>query len=292
MYLGGMEHTTLHLLYSRFWHQFLYDQKLVPTPEPYAARRGQGIVLAADGRKMSKSLGNVINPSDIVAKYGADTLRLYVLFMAPYDEATPWSDERLGGVNRFAHRVWSLVSQLAANTTPSGDPDGELVTHVDRLVHKTNKRVHDDLGGMRFNTAIAALMELLNELGTPAVYKQLLDPRHAELAARTARQLTLMVAPFAPYLAEELWHSLGAGESVHVQPWPPYDEALIRDDVAELAVQVNGKLRGTVVVTVDASEDEVTAAAKANPNVAKHLTGTIVKTIVVPRRLVNFVVKG
>ncbi len=291
MYLGGMEHTTLHLLYSRFCHQFLYDQGLVPTPEPYAARRGQGIVLAADGRKMSKSIGNVINPSDIVAKYGADTMRLYILFMAPYDETTPWSDERLGGVNRFAYRVWTLVQQLAANTTQTGDPDGTFVTEVDRFVHKTLKKVHDDLHDMRFNTAIATMMELLNNLSTPAINTRIIEPRHADLATRTARTFVLMLAPFAPYIAEELWHELGSDDSVHTAAWPSYDPSLIKDDVVELAVQVNGKLRGTILAAVEASETEIVAAAKDNPNVAKFLTGTIAKTIVIPRRLVNFVVK-
>ena len=293
MYLGGMEHTTLHLLYSRFCHQFLYDQGLVPTPEPYAARRGQGIVLAADGRKMSKSIGNVINPSDIVAKYGADSLRLYVLFMAPYDETTPWSDERLGGVNRFVHRVYTLVSALAANQSANASdlPDGTFETNIDRLVHKTLKKVHDDLHEMRFNTAIAAMMELLNGLATPKALDRLIESRHAQLAARTAQTFVLMLAPFAPYLAEELWHTLGRDDSIHTQTWPTYDPELIKDDVAELAVQVNGKLRGTILVAMDASDAEVTAAAKANPNVAKYLDGEIVKTIVVPRRLVGFVVK-
>ena len=295
MYLGGMEHTTLHLLYSRFCHQFLYDQKLVPTPEPYQARRGQGIVLAADGRKMSKSLGNVVNPSDIVAKYGADSLRLYVMFMAPYDETTPWSDERLGGVNRFVFRSWTLIQQLISGAgdqaLTNATPDGTFTTEVDRLMHKTLKKVHDDLGGMRFNTAIAALMELLNELNSPKINAVLLESRHAALASRTAMLYVLMLAPLAPFLAEELWHELGEEGSIHVAAWPEYDPALIKDDVVELAVQVNGKLRGTILAAADADEAEVTAAAKANVNVAKYLEGTIVKTVVVPRRLVNFVVK-
>jgi leucyl-tRNA synthetase len=291
LYLGGMEHTTLHLLYSRFWHQFLYDQGLVPTPEPYAARRGQGIVLAADGRKMSKSLGNVINPSDIVRKYGADTLRLYVLFMAPYDETTPWSDERLGGVNRFIYRVWGLTETLQANNKPSGEPDGTFVTLIDRAVHKTIKQVHDEMGLLKFNTAISSLMSLINVLTSEANTKRLSEPAHAELATRTLRTLVLLLAPFTPYLSEELWQALGNDGSVHVQAFPAYDPALIKDDIVELAVQVNGKLRGTIIAAADATEAEVIAQAKANPNVDKFLIGTMLKTIVVPRRLVNFVMR-
>jgi leucyl-tRNA synthetase len=292
LYLGGMEHTTLHLLYSRFWHQFLYDQKLVPTPEPYAARRGQGIVLAADGRKMSKSLGNVINPNDVIARYGADSFRLYILFMAPYDETTPWSDERLNGVSRFLYRVWNLAEELIANHQPSGTPDGTLATRVDRATHKTLKKVHDDFHELRFNTAVSALMEYINVLTEAKTKAALTDPANADLARRTVESLVLMLAPAAPHIAEELWHELGYEESVHVAGWPKYDPQLIKDDVVTVVVQVNGKVRANLALAVDATEDEVKVAAQADPNVAKHLAGaTIVKTIVVPRKLVNFVVK-
>jgi leucyl-tRNA synthetase len=292
LYLGGMEHTTLHLLYSRFWHQFLYDEGLVPTPEPYAARRGQGIVLAADGRKMSKSLGNVINPNDIIARYGADSFRLYIMFMAPFDETTPWSDERLNGVSRFLYRTWTLAQDLIANDTPTGTPDGTFATLVDRATHKTIKKVHDDFHELRFNTTVSALMEYVNFLTDSKTKAALTDPANADLAQRTVRTLILLLAPATPHISEELWEQAGNDGSVHVAPWPAYDPELIKDDVVTVAVQVNGKLRGQVLVAADATEEEVKEVAKADDNVAKHLHGVqIIKTIVVPRKLVNFVVR-
>ena len=292
LYLGGMEHTTLHLLYSRFWHQFLYDQKLVPLPEPYAARRGQGIVLAADGRKMSKSLGNVINPTDIIARYGADAFRLYIMFMAPYDETTPWSDERLNGVSRFLYRAWGLAQELIANNAPSGEPDGILTTVVDRQTNKTLKKVTDDLGGMRFNTMVSTLMELVNFLNDAKVKSELVKANNADLAQRTARSLILMLAPSVPHIAEQLWHELGEQGSVHIAPWPAYDPQAIKDDVVTVVVQVAGKVRGEIAVAPDTSEAEIINRAATESKAAAYLEGkTILKTIVVPRKLVNFVVK-
>jgi leucyl-tRNA synthetase len=293
LYLGGMEHTTLHLLYSRFWHQFLYDQKLVPTQEPYAARRGQGIVLAADGLKMSKSRGNVINPSDIIARYGADAFRLYIMFMAPYDETTPWSDERLNGVSRFVYRVWVLAHDLMANRTPAAGRQNtaEFATAVDRVTHKTIKKVSRDLEGMHFNTMVAALMEYVNFLNEPGARAKVTDPDYADVAQRTVRALILLLAPAAPHLAEELWHDLGEEGSVHLAAWPKYDPELIKDEVLTIMVQVNGKVRGQIVAPPDAADDELKEAAHSDPNVKKHLHGHhIKKTIVVPRKLVNFVV--
>jgi leucyl-tRNA synthetase len=294
LYLGGMEHTTLHLLYSRFWHQFLYDQKLVPTPEPYAGRRGQGIVLAADGRKMSKSLGNVISPDDVIARYGADAFRLYIMFMAPYDETTPWSDERLNGVSRFVYRVYGLAQELLANRTPAATSaaSGEFTTAVDRATHKTLKKVHDDLESMHFNTMVSTLMEYVNFLNDLQTKQRLLEPANADLASRTVRTLILMLAPAAPHLAEELWHGLAEDGSVHVAPWPAYDPEMLKDDALNIVVQVSGKVRGQFIAPPDATDDELKDAARSDPNVAAHLKGRhIVKTIVVPRKLVNFVVK-
>ncbi len=296
LYLGGMEHTTLHLLYSRFWHQFFYDQGLLPTPEPYAARRGQGIVLAADGRKMSKSIGNVVNPTDIIATYGADTLRLYILFMAPYDETTPWSEERLAGASRFVYKVWNLAQEFIAAhiftrdmKTTRGDA---FETVVDRATHKAIKKIHDDLGGMRFNTAVSALMEYVNFLGEAKTKARLLEPASVALAWRALNTLVQLLAPITPYLSEELWHELGWEGSVHVSGWPEYDPELIKDDFVTIVVQVNGKLRANLVMGTNATEAELAAAAQADPNVAKFLTaGQLIKTIVVPRKLVNFVVK-
>lgn len=273
MYLGGMEHTTLHLLYSRFWHQFFYDQKLVPTPEPYAARRGQGIVLAADGRKMSKSIGNVINPTDVIAKTGADALRLYILFMAPYDESTAWSDEHLSGVSRFLYRVWDLLQKPVEESADN--------LEMDRIMHKTIQKVTEHLDGMRFNTAVSALMECVNSLN-----------KQKALTPTVARQLTLLLAPFAPHMAEEIWAELGEKESVHVSPWPAFDPELVVDDVVEVAIQVNGKLRGTMPAAVGASKEELEEAAKTVESVKKHLHDKeVIKTIIIPDKMVSFVVR-
>ncbi|MBW3538486.1 class I tRNA ligase family protein [Candidatus Parcubacteria bacterium] len=297
LYLGSMEHTTLHLLYSRFWHQFLYDQKLVPTPEPYAARRGQGMVLAKDGRKMSKSLGNVVNPMVTIKAYGADTLRLYVMFMAPYDETTSWSDERLAGISRFLRRVWDLSQQLMQGGQPAGSgqktgSDGAVVASIDRMTHQTIKKVHEDIEGMRFNTMVSSLMEYSNFLGAPDTRKILNDPGHRQLAQRTLRALILMLAPAAPHLAEELWSQLGETESVHVQGWPKYDPELIQEELVEIVLQVNGKLRGTMTLPAEADERQLEETAKAQEAVQRYLEGKkVIKTIVVPRKLVNFVVQ-
>lgn len=296
MYLGGMEHTTLHLLYSRFWHQFLYDQKLVPTPEPYAARRGQGIVLAADGRKMSKSIGNVIDPTDVISRYGADAFRLYVMFMAPYDETTPWSDERLNGVSRFLHRIWGLSQKLLANQEAkigsSEISTGDFETLVDRATHKTLKKVHSDLEEMHFNTMVSTLMEYVNFLNEPKTLQQLTQPTYAALSRRTVLALIQMLAPSAPHVAEELWHEAGNVGSVHVSSWPEYDPELIKDDLFTIVVQVNGRVRSEIEVAADTTEDDLKRLAAEDHKIAQHLAGhEIVKTIVVPRRLVNFVVR-
>jgi leucyl-tRNA synthetase len=295
LYNGGMEHTTLHLLYSRFWHKFLYDEGLVPTSEPYAKRRSHGMILGPDGRKMSKSIGNVINPDHVVERYGADALRLYEMFMGPFEDQTAWSDERLNGVSRFLHRVWTLAQELIANSQQievvDGDA-GEVATLVDRQTHKTLKKVGHDIESMHFNTMVSALMEYVNTLTGVKVRSELVRPDNSALAQRTVRALVLMLAPVVPHVAEELWQQLGESESVHVAAWPKYDPALIEDDLVEIVVQVNGKLRANLVMPVEATEDELTNAAKADANVAKYLAeGSLVKTIVVPRRLVNFVVK-
>ena len=298
LYLGGMEHTTLHLLYSRFWHQFLYDRKLVPLPEPYAARRGQGIVLAADGRKMSKSLGNVVNPTDIIERYGADALRLYTMFMAPYEETTPWSDERLNGVARFLHRVWTLAGDLssASFVTPDSvgyeNSLGAFETQVDRATHKVTKKVHDDLATMRFNTVVSSLMEYVNFLSAPDNRRRLLQENARGLRSRTLRTLLLLLAPAAPHITEELWHDLGESGSIHVAAWPTYDPALIKDEIVTVILQVNGRVRSNVLLPADVTEAEQAEAAAADPKVSRYLQGkTITKTIVVPRKLVNFVVR-
>ena len=291
LYNGGMEHTTLHLLYSRFWHKFLYDQGLVPTSEPYARRRSHGMILGPDGQKMSKSRGNVINPDGVIERYGADAVRLYEMFMGPFDEQTAWSDERLSGVSRFLYRVWTLVDTLTGQVKQSATLDGILATEVDRATHKTLKKVTEDIQSMNFNTMVSTLMEYVNFLHKNQA--KLAMPDNADLAKRTVRYLILMLAPMVPHMTEEIWHeTLGQEGSVHTAAWPLYDPELIKDELIAVVVQVNGKLRATVVLAADATDEDLNEAAKLDLNVAKYLAaGEVVKTIVVPRKLVNFVVK-
>lgn len=295
LYNGGMEHTTLHLLYSRFWHKFLYDQKLVPTLEPYAARRSHGMILGPDGNKMSKSLGNVVNPDDSIAKYGADALRMYEMFMGPYDQQIAWSDEKLAGMSRFLNKVWNLSVQLSAKDKPSIEMSAEdevFETKVDTMVHKTLKKIDNDIDKRQFNTVVSALMELINFLYEPSNLRKLTSSNFEPLASRTQKYLALMLAPLAPHIAEEIWQNCGGSESVHLQAWPKYDPNLVKDDVVTIVVQVNGKLRGEFVMNVGASKEELESSAleilKDKNIVSKD---SIVKTIVVPNRLVNFVVK-
>ncbi|HSX00611.1 MAG TPA: class I tRNA ligase family protein, partial [Candidatus Saccharimonas sp.] len=297
-YNGGMEHTTLHLLYSRFWHKFLYDQGLVPTSEPYAKRTSHGVILGPDGQKMSKSRGNVINPDHVIEQYGADTIRLYEMFMGPFEEEKAWSEEHLAGVSRFIYRVWTLAQDLIAAhgdapapTGPSQENTGELALAVDRLTHKTLQKVHHDIESMSFNTMVSALMEYVNYLTRAKVKTQLLAPEAADLSRRTVRALVLMLAPSAPHLAEELWRQLGETSSVHAASWPKYDPAALKEDMVTIVVQVNGKVRANLLAPIEATNAELEELARADANVAKFLTGTIAKTIVVPRKLVNFVVK-
>lgn len=283
LYLGGMEHTTLHLLYSRFWHQFFYDKGLVPTPEPYAARRGQGIILAADNSKMSKSKGNVVNPTQIIESgYGADALRLAIAFLAPYDQTTPWSLEGVAGTHRFLQRVWTLTQEF--NETDGGTQESP---ELQRVVHKAIKKVTEDLDSMNFNTAIAALMELVNDL-----YKVKAQDNFASTEWQWALESILqLTAPFAPHLSEELWEQLGHEDSIHVAEWPKYNEKYLTQDTVTIVIQVNGKLRGEVEIDTDSSEANVVEAAKSNPKVAGYLKDhTIRKTIYVPNKLVNFVI--
>ncbi|MCR4654427.1 MAG: leucine--tRNA ligase [Eubacterium sp.] len=276
-YNGGMEHVTRHLLYSRFWHQFLYDIGEVTTPEPYAKRTYQGMILGSDGEKMSKSKGNVIDPIDIVKVYGADALRTYVMFMGDYASAAPWNDESLKGCKRFLDRVAALTDIATAEKE---DPK------LESSLHKTIKKVSEDIENMKFNTAIAALMSLINEF--------------TKAGSITKNDLVVFIkllSPFAPHMTEEIWQQLGMNEDgktfLTVSEWPSYDEAKTVDSVKTIGVQVNGKVRGAVELPVDISKDEALALAKAEPNVAKFLEGkTLVKEIYVPGRILNFVVKG
>ncbi len=286
LYLGGMEHTTLHLLYSRFWHQFFYDQGLVPTPEPYHARRGQGIILAEDGTKMSKSKGNVINPTHIIDQgYGADAMRLAIAFLAPYDQTTPWSNEGVAGTFRFVQRVWTLVQEYVA-----AEPEVNDAAEKDILVatHKTIKKVSEDLYEMNFNTAVAALMEFTNDL-----YRiKAKDSFAAKAAWKIAvESLIQLLAPYAPHVAEELWEAIGNEGSVHLSTWPIWDEAYLVADTVTIVVQVNGKVRDQLSMPANATEEQIIAAAKTSEKTQAYVEGRqIKKTIYVPGKLISFVI--
>jgi leucyl-tRNA synthetase len=283
MYLGGMEHTTLHLLYSRFWHQFFYDQKLVPTPEPYKARRGQGIILAADGSKMSKSKGNVVNPSDIIdSGYGADALRLAIAFLAPYDQTTPWSPESVGGTHRFISRVWTLAQEYM-----DSDKKGHSSDELMKITHQAIYKVTNDLQEMNFNTAIAALMESTNQL-----YKIKAEKGFADSSWEfTLKTLLQLLAPFAPHIAEELWGQMGLKGSIHTSEWPKHDEKYLIQDEITIVVQINGKVRANITMPASASEEEIVSSAKSDKKVQEYINKKEVrKTIYVPQKLVNFVV--
>ena len=271
-YNGGMEHTTLHLLYSRFWHKFLYDLGVVPTKEPYAKRTSHGMILGEGGEKMSKSRGNVVNPNDIVAQYGADTLRLYIMFIGDFEKAAPWNDSAVKGCKRFLERVWDLAENL--------QPGERYSAANETAMHKTIKKVGDDIESMKFNTAIAAMMALLNQL--------------EKNGCNRAEFMTLLrlLAPFAPHICEELNERLGSGETLAHAAWPVYDESKTKDATVEIAVQVNGKVKSVVAFPADADAAQVRETALADPKVAAAVAGMqIVKAIVIPGKIVNFVVK-
>ncbi|MCD8011190.1 MAG: leucine--tRNA ligase [Lachnospiraceae bacterium] len=270
-YNGGMEHTTLHLLYSRFWHKFLYDQGVVPTPEPYQKRTSHGMILGENGEKMSKSRGNVINPDDIVNEFGADTLRTYEMFIGAFDLAASWSNDGVKGCRRFLERVWKLQDIVE---------DGkEISPKLETLIHQTIKKVSSDYEEMKYNTGIAAMMNLVNEF-----YKA------GKITKEDYRILLVLLNPVAPHITEELWEIEGYGGYLYQTSWPEYDEAKTVEKMAEIAVQVNGKIRGKITLPVDLSKEEALAAGREA--VADRLTGTIVKEIYVPGRLINFVQKN
>ena len=274
-YNGGMEHTTLHLLYSRFWYKFLYDIGVVPTKEPYAKRTSQGMILGEGGVKMSKSLGNVINPTDVIEAYGADTMRTYIMFIGDFEKAASWSANAVKGCKRFLDRVWTLGENVQDDAQAYSPANASAV-------HKTIKKVTSDIDNLKPNTAIAALMTLLNQFGDKGCNR-------AEL--RTFLQL---LSPFAPHICDEIWENHSFEGICSVSPWPSYDEAMCRDAEIDMAVQVNGKLRGAIHVEADSPDDVVIAAAQADEKVARFLEkqgGRIVKTIVVKNKLVNLIVK-
>ena len=269
-YNGGMEHTTLHLLYSRFWHRFLYDQKVVPCPEPYMKRTSHGMILGSNGEKMSKSRGNVVNPDDIVRDYGADTLRTYEMFIGAFELSAAWSEDGVKGCRRFLERVWKLQDILTEDESYSKD--------LEIKMHQTIKKVSGDFECLKYNTAIAAMMALINEF-----YK-----KNAVTRGELKTLLTLL-NPVAPHITEEIWQSAGFEGYIYENTWPEYDEAKTIEATIEIAVQINGKVKGTLAVERDAAKEDV--IAKAKEAVADKLTGNIVKEIYVPGRLVNIVQK-
>ena len=274
-YNGGMEHTTLHLLYSRFWHKFLYDIGQVPTAEPYAKRTSHGMILGENGEKMSKSRGNVVNPDDVVNEFGADTLRLYEMFIGDFEKAAPWSNTGIKGCRRFIERYWNLQSILV---------DGEAIRpEMENSFHKAIKKVSYDIENLKFNTAIASLMALMNVIAEKGSINK------AELSV-----FTMLLNPFAPHVTEEVWSEMKLGEGmVTEQPWPKYDESKCKDDVIEIVVQVNGKVRARLCVAADIQKDDAIALAKAEDRIAAEINGkNVVKEIYVPGKLVNIVVKG
>ena len=274
-YNGGMEHTTLHLLYSRFWHKFLYDIGQVPTAEPYAKRTSHGMILGENGEKMSKSRGNAVNPDDVVNEFGADTLRLYEMFIGDFEKAAPWSNAGIKGCRRFIERYWNLQSILV---------DGEAIRpEMENSFHKAIKKVSYDIENLKFNTAIASLMALMNVIAEKGSINK------AELSV-----FTMLLNPFAPHVTEEVWSEMKLGEGmVTEQPWPKYDESKCKDDVIEIVVQVNGKVRARLCVAADIQKDDAIALAKAEDRIAAEINGkNVVKEIYVPGKLVNIVVKG
>ena len=275
-YNGGMEHTTLHLLYSRFWHKFLYDIGVVPTKEPYAKRTSHGMILGEGGEKMSKSRGNVVNPNDIVAQYGADTMRLHIMFIGDFEKAVSWSNEAVKGSKRFLDRCFNLQDIATDETSISAKNES--------IVHKTIKKVTQDIDELKMNTAIAAMMAMVNEFYANGCSKG------------DVEMLCLLLSPFAPHMVEEMWENMGFaakyGKMAMQMDWPAHDESKTVDSHVEMAVQVNGKLKGTVTVPMDSAESDVVAAAMENEKVKKSVEGmNVVKTILVKNKLVNLIVK-
>ena len=272
-YNGGMEHTTLHLLYSRFWHKFLYDIGVVPTKEPYKKRTSHGMILGENGEKMSKSRGNVVNPDEIVREFGADTLRLYEMFIGDFEKAAPWSSSSIRGCRRFIDRVWGMQDKLL--------PGDGIRPALEVPVNRTVRKVSDDIEGLKFNTAIAAMMALMNEFD-----------QNGGATRGEYRTLLLLLDPFVPHMAEEIWERLAFGGRLSQAAWPTYDEAKCVESTVEIALQVNGKIRDRIRVAADIAAPDAIAAARANDKVAAAVAGMqTVKELYVPGKLVNIVVK-
>ena len=272
-YNGGMEHTTLHLLYSRFWHKFLYDIGVVPTKEPYMKRTSHGMILGEDHEKMSKSRGNVVNPDEIVREYGADTLRMYEMFIGDFEKTAPWSENGVKGCRKFLGRVWNAQEFLV---------EGEGYTQaLETLMHQSIKKVSYDYEHLKYNTAIAQLMTLMN-----AFYEK------KSITVKEMKTFLILLNPISPHITEELWTLQGFEGYLNEQVWPEYDEEKAKADTINLPIQINGKMRGTVRVDASIDKDGALAAAKADENIARYLADkNIVKEIFVPGKILNLILK-
>jgi leucyl-tRNA synthetase len=286
LYVGGAEHATRHLIYARFWHKFLYDIGVVSTLEPFARLQSVGLIGGADGRKMSKRFGNVINPDDIVKTYGADTLRLYEMFMGPFSQAIAWSDEAIIGPRRFLEKVWKIGDKVASQTIEgprqpaSSLRESASFSVAEKLLHKTIKKVTEDIESMHSNTAISSMMILASEMeSTP------------DISTKDFKMFLQILAPFAPHITEELWRALGEKRSIHLSPWPKWDKGLIKDDEIKIAVQVNGKVRAEVMIQVNESEDSVRSRVISDKALTKYMSGKKPKRVIyVKNRLINIVI--
>ena len=302
LYIGGAEHAVLHLLYARFWHKVLYDLKLVGTPEPFQKLVNQGLILGEDGEKMSKSRGNVVNPDDVIDAHGADAFRCYEMFLGPLEAVKPWSMRSIDGIDRFLNRVWRLgeIMLSAGLKAQAGRPLPPVGAALERKRHETIKRVTEDIEQLRFNTAISALMELVNAVynvlqadapESPAPQSPARSPEPRATLREVFEHLLLLLSPFAPHLCEELWERLGHRESLAVAAWPVFDPVALAASEIQMVVQVNGKVRARVTVPAEATEAQLRQAALADPQVSRFIDGQSVKqVIVVPKRLVNIVV--
>ncbi|MBL7045104.1 MAG: leucine--tRNA ligase [Parcubacteria group bacterium] len=278
-YNGGMEHTTLHLLYSRFWHKFLYDIKVVPTHEPYQKRTSHGLILAEGGEKMSKSKGNIVNPDEVVENFGADSLRLYEMFMGPFDQAISWSTDNMVGVRRFIEKVWRLQEKVDVEKGLSSGNEVDGDETLGSILHSTIKKVSDDIEAMKFNTAISILMILVNEM-----------EKKEEVSKENYKILLVLLAPFAPHVAEELWEKVGNDSSVLDQVWPKYDESKIVKDTVSIAIQVDGKVRASIEISVGEAEEKVKEKALSEEDVKKWTEGKKVeKVMYIKGRIISIV---
>jgi leucyl-tRNA synthetase len=272
MYVGGAEHATRHLIYARFWHKFLFDIGVVSTKEPFKKLQSVGLIMGQDGRKMSKRFGNIVNPDSIVSNYGADSFRLYEMFMGPFDQAIPWNENNIIGVRRFLEKVWRLQFKISNKITP----DKKLET----LIHKTIKKVGEDIESMSFNTAISAMMIFVNEL------------EHIPVVSKSDFDMFLKIlAPFAPHIAEEIWHNLGNKTLISTEKWPKFDQSKIVEEKINMMVQVNGRIRAQFTANPDIGESEAKALALALPETQKWLQGQQIKKVIfVPSKIINFVI--